>query len=159
MGSSPHTRDKSSLALYPTAEARIIPAHAGQIMKFIDVYRCPRDHPRTRGTNRILPFCFLLLPGSSPHTRDKCKVIVAVLACFRIIPAHAGQISKCRICSSRFQDHPRTRGTNTAFDFFSLSNSGSSPHTRDKFPDGARHYGLQGIIPAHAGQINDKSHF
>ena len=135
-GSSPHTRDKCPRYRNDWGGCGIIPAHAGQIYRYLRL--CSR-----RG-------------GSSPHTRDKYQGVGTESYIDGIIPAHAGQILE-RPCKNILQrDHPRTRGTNICDSLFSALLRGSSPHTRDKYccpPSGKTSVG---IIPAHAGQMMEQ---
>ena len=54
---------------------------------------------------------------------------------------------------ARTQDHPRIRGTNFFANILLNSETGSSPHTRDKYPNASESLIEEGIIPAYAGQI------
>ena len=91
-GSSPHTRDKFWESFDVSYPKGIIPAYAGQIVDYIVVITCYRDHPRIRGTNVMQVFNDLAEIGSSPHTRDKFNKPITHLLAHRIIPAYAGQI-------------------------------------------------------------------
>ena len=95
--------------------------------------------------------------GSSPHTRDKFHMCMPVLAFPRIIPAYAGQMPCPQGTSKGRRDHPRIRGTNSVFRLIQALLSGSSPHTRDKYPLPKIRPCRSRIIPAYAGQINARS--
>ena len=71
MGSSPHTRDKYLSNEEITDEIGITPAYAGQMHFFLLVKVGIEDHPRIRGTNRLLIPWRRTISGSPPHTRDK----------------------------------------------------------------------------------------
>ena len=77
---------------------------------------------------------------------------LSVLFC-RIIPAYAGQIYYVFIFYAFNEDHPRIRGTNSGIPQRTISETGSSPHTRDKFLIGRLVRDPERIIPAYAGQI------
>ena len=111
-GSSPHTRDKSREFAESQKALGIIPAYAGQMQDYILQLPLAQDHPRIRGTNTIYELTEDYLRGSSPHTRDKCRFSASSIACFRIIPAYAGQIGVYLGFSFYNGDHPRIRGTN-----------------------------------------------
>ena len=111
-GSSPHTRDKSREFAESQKALGIIPAYAGQMQDYILQLPLAQDHPRIRGTNTIYELTEDYLRGSSPHTRDKCRFSASSIACFRIIPAYAGQIFRFLDFCTCGQDHPRIRGTN-----------------------------------------------
>ena len=111
------------------------------------------DHPRIRGTNPPPPPPSPSIPGSSPHTRDKCTGKVRKWRKSGIIPAYAGQIYVRGLMWTPQRDHPRIRGTNGFKGKCRGREAGSSPHTRDKFGGNNNLCGSTGIIPAYAGQI------
>ena len=71
----------------------------------------------------------------------------------RIIPAYAGQMTAYAVYHKDKWDHPRIRGTNLVGLAQGIAQSGSSPHTRDKFNSLTGKFGQNRIIPAYAGQI------
>ena len=71
----------------------------------------------------------------------------------RIIPAYAGQIRHITLDIFGSEDHPRIRGTNFSVLQVGHSDTGSSPHTRDKCGCWNGFNSRRGIIPAYAGQI------
>ena len=118
VGSSPLTRGAQSLEMPSSEIMRIIPAHAGSTSVSMVAIGLIPDHPRSRGehtktlvTNRDGLWDHprsrgehptrLAKPtqdlGSSPLTRGAPPVPVLPVACFGIIPAHAG--STLRIVS------------------------------------------------------------
>ena len=133
---------------------RIIPAYAGQICAPTLPVKLMRDHPRIRGTNYVFEVMLMDFLGSSPHTRDKFHMCMPVLAFPRIIPAYAGQMPCPQGTSKGRRDHPRIRGTNSVFRLIQALLSGSSPHTRDKYPLPKIRPCRSRIIPAYAGQIS-----
>ena len=92
IGSSPHTRDKCVFHHMDAFANGIIPAYAGQIDKAVQNQIIRRDHPRIRGTNKIVRELSWHEVGSSPHTRDKYAKGGEIAGWRRIIPAYAGQI-------------------------------------------------------------------
>ena len=132
-------------------QVRIIPAYAGSTPSGTSRRGTSRDHPRIRGEHaRLMP------PttgggGSSPHTRGAHARRTQGQHRQRIIPAYAGSTLSCEIVRDPLVDHPRIRGEHRPGATFSISQPGSSPHTR-----GAR-LRLRGpqdrrrIIPAYAG--------
>ena len=72
--------------------------------------------------------------GSSPHTRDKWHSPINNANFTGIIPAYAGQILYFIFIDFSIEDHPRIRGTNELIILILFKESGSSPHTRDKYP-------------------------
>ena len=134
----------------------IIPAYAGQIPDSYTNGGTKRDHPRIRGTNVEWEFLTAIQKGSSPHTRDKFTEPLMPVTWIGIIPAYAGQIYSLSGAMWQRRDHPRIRGTNSFFPSLTASNPGSSPHTRDKFFLCSTPQACRRIIPAYAGQIEDK---
>ena len=55
--------------------------------------------------------------------------------------------------SRAIRDHPRIRGTNEHLSVYEYENTGSPPHTRDKWYKANKINVLRGITPAYAGQI------
>ena len=90
-GSSPHTRDKRCFFKLNNFSIRIIPAYAGQTSNFPKFFCFPQDHPRIRGTNKLINSMVKTVIGSSPHTRDKLVQYAIFAKRIRIIPAYAGQ--------------------------------------------------------------------
>ena len=131
-GSPPHTRDKSMLLVFLALTVRITPAYAGQIILRPCTIDAQWDHPRIRGTNVETALDCTSRPGSPPHTRDKCGLLLLPLCLCRITPAYAGQINRLEQLDGGHEDHPRIRGTNYTPPTVGLKSKGSPPHTRDK---------------------------
>ena len=131
-GSSPHTRDKLYAHIKLPTAFRIIPAYAGQTAFGFSTPTTTRDHPRIRGTNYIIIPYPAILPGSSPHTRDKHLGQMWKKLHLGIIPAYAGQTMQKDRFLPVLQDHPRIRGTNYTHNTGTSVRAGSYPHTRDK---------------------------
>ena len=75
----------------------------------------------------------------------------------RLIPAHAGKMSRLPRRAAMMRAHPRSRGENPGVAHGSTSGSGSSPLTRGKCEPGADHLRRRRLIPAHAGKIRSRS--
>ena len=154
VGSSPHTRGTLHILRLASPFSRFIPAHAGNILRRTRHSFFTPVHPRTRGEhNSPRPF-IRSSPGSSPHTRGTWEQWEDVKYTVRFIPAHAGNILCCLICSRIFSVHPRTRGEHLKNKIFIFYFSGSSPHTRGTCI--YRHIVnvAMRFIPAHAGNIS-----
>ena len=151
-GLSPRMRGKPAVSNRAWRPTRIIPAHAGQTLRFI-VSACPwTDHPRACGANSMTDDNKALMAGSSPRMRGKLVVVVLYRGEVRIIPAHAGQTSIVPPESQCSQDHPRACGANKWDIVDSLDPAGSSPCMRGKRYWKGRPSRHLRIIPAHAGQ-------
>ena len=91
IGSSPRMRGKRTRWFFRCPPARIIPAHAGQTIRWSADRRCPADHPRACGANQDDGFRNYCDGGSSPRMRGKRRRHPRSGRHRRIIPAHAGQ--------------------------------------------------------------------
>ena len=151
-GSSPLTRGKRANARLRRGQARLIPAHAGKTPGAMGVTRRRTAHPRSRGENQgEVPGVGVLL-GSSPLTRGKPTLGIALIYPPRLIPAHAGKTSPSKSPKADSAAHPRSRGENVAISLLVAYMQGSSPLTRGKRCPSVRFRGLHGLIPAHAGK-------
>ena len=151
-GSSPRVRGKRERINCMGADARIIPASAGQTSCRHAARPASTDHPRECGANCQIPFTCLMVSGSSPRVRGKPLHGVPHLADARIIPASAGQTPM--IVGSRFStaDHPRECGANLISFRTQHRPCGSSPRVRGKQLVGRFRHVMPRIIPASAGQ-------
>ena len=89
--------------------------------------------------------------GSSPHTRGLPLQCAGLVYRGRIIPAYAGPTFFSLFIWFNRKDHPRIRGAYSSSLPFSLSSSGSSPHTRGLLFQSVRASVAPRIIPAYAG--------
>ena len=152
MGSSPLTRGKRAVALSRRASTGLIPAHAGKTAVRLMLRRNRWAHPRSRGENYVITRDGGKPAGSSPLTRGKQGLHLAVSVSSGLIPAHAGK-TRCGFgCHGGVPAHPRSRGENVSFKYPSRPIVGSSPLTRGKQGDGPFRLPERGLIPAHAGK-------
>ena len=156
-GSSPLTRGKRKPAARRGEPARLIPAHAGKTGRWSEPRRPPRAHPRSRGENRCGDACGVVSAGSSPLTRGKLSVVVAVSVVIGFIPAHAGKTGEGVDMLSKTRAHPRSRGENLTGRQGLGKSWGSSPLTRGKHVNGELGPYIRGLIPAHAGKTCPKT--
>ena len=89
-GSSPRTRGTLSTGAAGCARYRIIPAHAGNTVRWAASTTTKTDHPRARGEHPRAWSTLRPRSGSSPRTRGTLQLLRGVLPPRRIIPAHAG---------------------------------------------------------------------
>ena len=151
-GSSPLTRGKRPPPRRSHERPGLIPAHAGKTPRRGSRPRRAGAHPRSRGENFSRPKVTPLLPGSSPLTRGKPRLVGADLPRGRLIPAHAGNTEVVAVIRASSRAHPRSRGEN---DFGHMRGEyyvGSSPLTRGKLCCVDAHHRIAGLIPAHAGK-------
>ncbi len=135
---------------------RIIPAHAGQTGTQDRRSGAGTDHPRACGANMDAPIAAQFRVGSSPRMRGKRDLHSAATRHVRIIPAHAGQTCVARNRPIRLSDHPRACGANHVDATRPRPDSGSSPRMRGKPRSGVRPRRGIRIIPAHAGQTDNR---
>ena len=70
-GSSPLTRGKSGRQQTAAIRTRLIPAHAGKMLRSRKAWGPPWAHPRSRGENAVVDDARVGQSGSSPLTRGK----------------------------------------------------------------------------------------
>ena len=151
-GSSPRVRGKRPATRQRSTDTRIIPASAGQTARPRAPSSTCADHPRECGANVACIFALRSPDGSSPRVRGKPHPRTRLRHRQRIIPASAGQTSRCPTYTTRWTDHPRECGANRQSILRSQSLTGSSPRVRGKLPVGMGSGSLRRIIPASAGQ-------
>ena len=171
-GTSPRTRRKlDGIALVPDLLRNIpayagkrcglhsrgpgvgnIPAHAGKTQS-PRPYRHPsKEHPRARGENLTDFAARSGETGTSPRTRGKHSVGLALAKRLRNIPAHAGKTTRRGGCLATCGEHPRARGENRTYLLLGDEPAGTSPRARGKHVGrNELHYG-GGNIPACAGK-------
>ena len=90
-GSSPLTRGKPGVGLFPCLVLRLIPAHAGKTVRALVSREVKPAHPRSRGENLAAIAKQTGRRGSSPLTRGKPTVSDLDVPIGGLIPAHAGK--------------------------------------------------------------------
>ena len=115
-------------------------------------------HPRSRGENTGGQLTKVRHPGSSPLTRGKRPRYADQAVRPRLIPAHAGKTAPRSPRSRPAPAHPRSRGENRWRARRGHRGSGSSPLTRGKHRTVVPRGTIEGLIPAHAGKTQWKTH-
>ena len=151
IGSSPHVRGTRVSCSCGSRVRGIIPACAGNTLRYSRMTWSLWDHPRMCGEH-IDP----LNPntsnwGSSPHVRGTRPFAGRPDARRGIIPACAGntEASDRRIVHVR--DHPRMCGEHISVACKTHAGAGSSPHVRGTLAHYSASVPENGIIPACAG--------
>ena len=90
-GSSPLTRGKLTRPSRMPVMEGLIPAHAGKTHGLRAASGGPRAHPRSRGENVEFSSVSQVIVGSSPLTRGKQGLRLALGGEGGLIPAHAGK--------------------------------------------------------------------
>ncbi len=170
-GSSPHERGTGHQAVIGLAQARFIPARAGNRIGAKAVAAVQAVHPRTSGEQGGGVEMALPDAGSSPHERGTERTETHRTAARRFIPARAGnsrqphaarrshavhprtsgEQARASTDPGRITVHPRTSGEQDAPIRANREIAGSSPHERGT---GSRqHHGgaVLRFIPARAG--------
>ncbi len=150
-GSSPRTRGTLLRHLFPFGHLRIIPAYAGNTVRYSAQWASSSDHPRVRGEHAFFAASSAWTSGSSPRTRGTHRRRSPRGTPRRIIPAYAGNTAPTSDEHTRRADHPRVRGEHTRSSTMPGGPSGSSPRTRGtRWPTKQRAL-VPRIIPAYAG--------
>ena len=129
----------------------IIPAYAGNTLRWRHgSCRC-RDHPRVCGEH--LTSCVMVVSsmGSSPRMRGTLVVAELLGHESGIIPAYAGNTWNRQRQASPCWDHPRVCGEHAVLNSDALPFTGSSPRMRGTLLHHALALASGGIIPAYAG--------
>ncbi len=179
MRAQPHSRgDKLVHHGHNGFRARLIPTHAGKTRSAAARMTSGRVHPRSYGENNtalsfmeedvgsspltrgntIIGHTSAENPGSSPLTRGKPCGEGTPCVPEGLIPTHEGKTLSGRSWLASRPAHPRSRGENVAVALSPSMTMGSSPLTRGIRVAGrfARH--LAGLLPAHAGKHEYRSH-
>ena len=89
---------------------RLIPARAGNMTRIRSGVAAKSAHPRSRGEHCVGMFPALSQSGSSPLARGTFSPILSRTSGPRLIPARAGNITRCTKTCSNSPAHPRSRG-------------------------------------------------
>ena len=92
-GSSPRMRGTHAARADCRRAGGIIPAYAGNTPLSGVAERWRRDHPRVCGEHRMMAFCHIWRPGSSPRMRGTHGSYKQPFSAAGIIPAYAGNTS------------------------------------------------------------------
>ena len=151
-GSSPRMRGKLRQLRHRLRHSGLIPAHAGKTPSHTQRPRIRSAHPRACGENAFLyrGTCHRL--GSSPRMRGKHSLGVDVRMARGLIPAHAGKTSRFSAYPTNPAAHPRACGENRPRLKARTIAPGSSPRMRGKRVGDFAGFGVDGLIPAHAGK-------
>ena len=151
LGSSPRARGTRTVFddILPTPG--IIPACAGNTVPTPGRVILTRDHPRVRGEHWHKRDGRRTLLGSSPRARGTPVHRVVEFGKTGIIPACAGNtICEVQMVSKK-RDHPRVCGEHTMSRYPISHVTGSSPRVRGTLENYITNSGMDGIIPACAG--------
>ena len=157
IGSSPRVRGKQLSLRDVICTQRIIPASAGQTCTCRPQSGSRTDHPRECGANAGGSGGGGPRSGSSPRVRGKHRGKPVLGRQRRIIPASAGQTRRDAGAGAVRADHPRECGANNGIAHEHRVCAGSSPRVRGKLADAIRAVFFGRIIPASAGQTDERA--
>ena len=129
-GSSPHARGTRPPVRVSIRPLGIIPACAGNTVRWRVRHVGLQDHPRMRGEHFNAVRSATSPQGSSPHARGTPQQRLRVGFGAGIIPACAGNTILCHYLSDFCRDHPRMRGEHFTDRQILAGDLGSSPHAR-----------------------------
>ena len=150
-GSSPRMRGTLGGAFALLLEVGIIPAYAGNTISITEYGKQLRDHPRVCGEHLRRTRLATTLSGSSPRMRGTLDGTTVQHLVPGIIPAYAGNTDALTEREVVGRDHPRVCGEHSARVSATRWAAGSSPRMRGTLLGIEDKYGVQGIIPAYAG--------
>ena len=154
LGSSPRLRGTRISALPTCRVCGIIPALAGNTICDYDIAERCWDHPRACGEHVTVMMVSFLVVGSSPRLRGTPHGIQGEIRIVGIIPALAGNTWSAIARRLRRRDHPRACGEHKNNGTEEYSMAGSSPRLRGTRRRRTGHVGVDGIIPALAGNTS-----
>ena len=151
IGSSPRARGTRHGSRAAGRQVRFIPACAGNTQIRTRLLTPEAVHPRVRGEhglflNAATPHC-----GSSPRARGTLDDAVGAEGDERFIPACAGNTRLRSRSGGSATVHPRVRGEHLMMVISFCDRPGSSPRARGTPPVHKEAVGLNGFIPACAG--------
>ena len=135
----------------------IIPAYAGNTNPLIRLCAFSWDHPRVCGEHACSIASATSSSGSSPRMRGTRVVKVWILRAAGIIPAYAGNTSPVLRRCFWPRDHPRVCGEHLPITLPKHVRQGSSPRMRGTPIILPLTVFIHGIIPAYAGNTQNKS--
>ena len=150
-GSSPHARGTRPPVRVSIRPLGIIPACAGNTVRWRVRHVGLQDHPRMRGEHFNAVRSATSPQGSSPHARGTPQQRLRVGFGAGIIPACAGNTSRIVRSLLGIWDHPRMRGEHMFDEVSGDRYEGSSPHARGTRLIVPMRGLARGIIPACAG--------
>ena len=150
-GSSPRVQGTRSTGVEYSHPCRIIPACAGNADGWHWAAQQQPDHPRVCRERSTL-FTISAAPvGSSPRVQGTRFNRADINILGRIIPACAGNASRCRRCCSSESDHPRVCRERFLGDGSGGGPDGSSPRVQGTRRGSQLCIRCKRIIPACAG--------
>ena len=150
-GSSPRMRGTQRNYCAWLNNLGIIPAYAGNTSYEDGTVELEWDHPRVCGEHLPRLRLSSMIPGSSPRMRGTLLRVYALTLVGGIIPAYAGNTSRCSVGSKGNRDHPRVCGEHLSGPMQRLKLTGSSPRMRGTPEPELTPPNSAGIIPAYAG--------
>ena len=120
----------------------------------MDLLSSIRAHPRSRGEHAIQAQVSNRLSGSSPLARGTRQRTGPSIPRKGLIPARAGNTTRCPVAARRTWAHPRSRGEHGGRGLTVTDLAGSSPLARGTLIDITQLLKSRGLIPARAGNTS-----
>ena len=151
-GLSPPTRGNPRYHVPADTGNGSIPAHAGEPTMGLGAVGSCSVYPRPRGGTAARGASLLDDNGLSPPTRGNPRARSWTNTSMRSIPAHAGEPAPTQSSRSRAPVYPRPRGGTIVVVGIDYAHRGLSPPTRGNLRIDFDTTGIEGSIPAHAGE-------
>ncbi len=156
-GSSPRMRGTLVVIVAGVGFSGIIPAYAGNTSHASAACSRRWDHPRVCGEHALLHALMNHVRGSSPRMRGTPTAVVVCHLVRGIIPAYAGNTRCETLFTVLRRDHPRVCGEHFFVREMDAEHTGSSPRMRGTLGSAIQAPFMLGIIPAYAGNTNDRT--
>ena len=150
-GSSPRMRGTRCSVITRNGSTGIIPAYAGNTLRWTRYHCRRRDHPRVCGEHFFRSFVDEWGGGSSPRMRGTHGRRRIHVRRNGIIPAYAGNTPRLSNGGMEQRDHPRVCGEHSEGKIGAFRLLGSSPRMRGTLHSQGQRREEPGIIPAYAG--------
>ena len=153
-GSSPRMRGTRDAQQAGYLRGGIIPAYAGNTLRFIASSPSTWDHPRVCGEHTFYDVFRRSAMGSSPRMRGTPEICLITLTPAGIIPAYAGNTYAAHYFRPVARDHPRVCGEHPICAANPEAVLGSSPRMRGTRTTQPTKNRQRRIIPAYAGNTS-----
>ena len=155
-GSSPQVRGRLNRVSLTTQLSGLIPAGAGQTPHPSTCASSAWAHPRRCGADAGGLSQEPYWRGSSPQVRGRPPIMATISNRAGLIPAGAGQTGRRHECGEGLRAHPRRCGADTGSWEQADNDPGSSPQVRGRLRLDAVPQPSDGLIPAGAGQTEER---
>ena len=124
-------REGQDIEIYYEKNQGITPACAGRTSIARIIISVTWDHPRVCGKDYLKKLFMQQPPGSPPRVQEGLYFTSVVSILFGITPARAGRTRAIMERGDLNEDHPRSRGKDTARRLYEEEFEGSPPLARE----------------------------